>query len=67
MTAEASLLILGATLVAAAGLLSAAFLKAWSGWLELRRVQLGGGTAAPQLRALKDRVRRLEALASGEA
>jgi hypothetical protein len=53
----------------------AALLRGWSGWLELKRAQLdgAGGPAraghAPaqriELAALKERVRRLEAIASG--
>ena len=54
----------------------AALLRGWSGWLELKRAQMEGGTgigprAAPspaqriELAALKERVRRLEAIANG--
>ena len=54
----------------AVGLASAALLKAWLGWLELRRARLagrgGGGQAArPEIAQLRARVRRLEAIASG--
>jgi hypothetical protein len=67
-----------AALVAAAsagtvaiGIASAALLRAWSGWIELRRQQLAGGAVPrrPQerteLASLKERVKRLEAIASG--
>jgi hypothetical protein len=68
---DASLLI-GLTGTAAAGLAlaSAASLKAWTQWLELRREQLAvRQPAAPpapgELRTLRERVRRLEAIADG--
>ena len=63
---------LGAFIVAVAALL-----RGWSGWLELKRAQLEGragpSRAAPspapaqriELAALKERVRRLEAIANG--
>jgi hypothetical protein len=64
--------LIGLTGTAAAGLAlaSAASLKAWIQWLELRRAQLQAGTpAAPpatgELRTLRERVRRLEAIADG--
>jgi len=53
---------------AALVLVSAACLRAWRQWLELRRTELSGsGPAAGRadLGELKRRVRRLEALASG--
>jgi hypothetical protein len=50
-------------------------LRGWTGWLELKRAQMGGhagpARAAPspaqriELAALKERVRRLEAIANG--
>ena len=53
----------------------AALLRGWSGWLELKRAQMEGGigparaAASPahriELAALKERVRRLEAIANG--
>lgn len=57
----------------AVGLASAALLKAWFGWLELRRSEIarrGGGArrssgGRPELADLRARVRRLEAIASG--
>ena len=68
---DASLLIgLAGTAAAGLALTSAASLKAWSQWLELRREQLRA--AAPctpaepgELRTLRERVRRLEAIADG--
>lgn len=69
-----SLVALSAFALAALGLSSAALLKAWHGWLELKRLELGGGTsgnsrspARTELKTLRERVRRLEAIASGEA
>ncbi|MFN3945504.1 MAG: hypothetical protein ACK4K7_11305 [Allosphingosinicella sp.] len=57
----------GSTAVAAVALASAAALKGWRGWLELKRMELtgGGGGVAPDLRDLRARVRRLEAIADG--
>jgi hypothetical protein len=59
--------------VAATGIASAALLRGWSGWLEIKRLELTGrtrrGAAAPLARGdlaeLKARVRKLEAIASG--
>jgi hypothetical protein len=58
--------------VAGLGLASAAALKAWTQWLELKHLELrGGGTATPwkagDVGELRERVRRLEAIASGES
>jgi hypothetical protein len=72
MTDPASLAALTGTGLIAVGLASAALLKAWFGWLELRRTQIAarGGerksrAARPELAELRSRVRRLEAIASG--
>ncbi|MEA3065108.1 MAG: hypothetical protein QOJ27_1554 [Sphingomonadales bacterium] len=72
MDDPASLVALSVSALLAAGLASAALLKAWRGWLELRRVELaarrGGGRrpdGRPELADLRARVRRLEAIASG--
>lgn len=50
-------------------LLSAALLKGWQGWLALKRSQIAQAQPAPQGRLdvqdLKERVRRLEAIANG--
>ena len=65
--------ILAAAVVSLA-MLSLAILKGWDGWLQLRRLELdrGEGARAPspalariELADLKDRVRRLEAIANG--
>ena len=74
MSDQTMLIILAATL---AGLLIAiaAVLRGWQGWLELKRAQLAAdhpvAAAAPspaariELADLKERVRRLEAIADG--
>ncbi|HEX8062594.1 MAG TPA: hypothetical protein VF535_05210 [Allosphingosinicella sp.] len=71
MTDPASLAALTASGLLAVGLASAALLKGWHGWLELRRTELarrGGGRRAggrSEMAELRARVRRLEAIASG--
>jgi hypothetical protein len=69
MNDPASLVALSGSGLLAIGLASAALLKAWHGWLELRRSQLGGrrSGAAPRVEIadLRVRVRRLEAIADG--
>ncbi|HEX8514102.1 MAG TPA: hypothetical protein VF688_13465 [Allosphingosinicella sp.] len=69
----ASLAALTGSGLLAIGLTSAALLKAWHGWLEVRRVELaarrglGKGSSAPkELAELRARVRRLETIASGD-
>jgi hypothetical protein len=68
-----------AGLLAASGLIIALFvswagLKAWQGWLELKRFELshiGGDRAVPpatgriEIADLRERVRKLEAIAAG--
>ena len=55
-----------AAMTAALALVSAAGLRAWRQWLELKRSQLDRhGPARADLGDLKRRIRRLEALASG--
>jgi len=63
-----------AALVVALAMLSLAALKGWTGWLELRRLELtqGGRSAPPspaaarlELADLRERVKRLEAIADG--
>lgn len=74
MSDPASLLALSGSGLLAAGIAAAAGLKAWSGWLELKRIELGGSRAARpatpaaariELADLRERVRRLEAIATG--
>ena len=71
--ADTSMMITAVASLAAAGLGSTAFLRAWRGWLELRRLELTGTrpgefgmqTGRIELADLKDRVRKLEAIANG--
>ncbi len=70
MTDPASLAALTGSGLLAVGLASAALLKGWHGWLELRRAELGSlGARRPggqrEVSELRERVRRLEAIASG--
>jgi hypothetical protein len=68
MTDPALLLALSGAAAAALALASGAGLKAWSQWLALRREALRtGGRSGPtgELRGLRERVRRLEAIADG--
>lgn len=59
--------------ILAVAIAAAAGLRGWQGWLELKRIELGGGAQSrrrpvPQrieMADLKDRVRRLEAIANG--
>jgi hypothetical protein len=73
MTDPESLVALSGSVLLAIGLSSAVLLKGWQGWLDLRRSELsarGGGGRRPgggtgEVRELRERVRRLEAIASG--
>jgi hypothetical protein len=72
---------LAVSLVLVAAILCGAGLAAWRGWLELKRMELQAGRRAPvadrvepveadtgaliELAAVKERLRRLEAIASG--
>lgn len=76
MDGGGDLLLILATLTAGVTMLSLAALRAWEGWLQLRRLELGAGRVAPsapssatrrlELIDLKDRVKRLEAIADGQ-
>ena len=66
--------LLSASILAGLGAASWAALKGWQGWLELRRFELthasGDRTLPPagnriELADLKERVRKLEAIAAG--
>jgi hypothetical protein len=69
------LLLVVAVLVVALAMLSLAALRGWEGWLQLRRIELAQGrgrrrppspaAARLELADLRDRVRRLEAIANG--
>jgi hypothetical protein len=74
MNDPASLVALSGSGLLAIGLASAALLKAWHGWLELRRLELDGSRggrprtkpgARLEVADLRERVRRLEAIANG--
>ncbi len=58
--------------LAALGMASLAALKGWQGWLEVRRLEIGGRGDMPvsptsriELADLKERVRKLEGIAAG--
>ncbi|WP_285713276.1 hypothetical protein [Erythrobacter oryzae] len=70
--------VLTAGLLVAVIVLAGAALRAWQGWLDLKRQELGQlavrpageegsglGTARIELADLKERIRKLEAIASG--
>ena len=72
------ILVLTAGSLIGLALVAAALLRAWAGWLELKRQELdrtavrapqdegsGLGTARIELADLKERIRKLEAIASG--
>lgn len=87
MTDPEALLALTATLLISLVIVSAASLRAWHGWLELKRLEIAvlrsetlrsealrneGGPPSPatstgriELADLKERVRKLEAIAAG--
>ncbi|MGE4322314.1 MAG: hypothetical protein AB7E60_04730 [Sphingobium sp.] len=65
-------LIMAAAGLATTGILAAAVLRGWDGWLDLKRAELAGrrGEEQPaatriELAALKERIRKLEAIAAG--
>ena len=75
MNHPAALLALASTALAALGLATIFALKGWRGWLELKQLQLAypmfrdGMPPSPaariELADLKERVRKLEAIANG--
>ncbi len=72
MSDPAPLFVLATASTFAVAIAVAAALKGWQGWLELKRQELGGRGntrgSVPQrveLADLKERVRRLEAIADG--
>ena len=72
MSDPATLFVLAAAGIFAVMIAVAAALTGWQGWLDLKRQELGGRDGArasvPQrieLADLKERVRRLEAIADG--
>ncbi len=77
MTEPESLLILATISLLGLVIVSAAGLRAWHGWLELKRLEIAAlrseaippspttATGRIELADLKERVRRLEAIAAG--
>ncbi|QIK95341.1 hypothetical protein G7076_01535 [Sphingomonas sp. HDW15A] len=74
MTDPTSIVAIASSLIAAIAITAAAGLKGWQGWLEIKRMELSSGRAdatMPQagnrieLADLKERVRKLEAIAAG--
>ena len=68
MTDPAALLALGSSLTLAVGVTAVATLRGWHEWLELKRARLEKGRASPrraEIIALRERVKRLEAIANG--
>jgi hypothetical protein len=76
MTDPISIALVGTSVIAAIGAASLASLKAWGQWLDFKRLELaayshGDGPPLPEtagrieLADLKERVRKLEAIASG--
>jgi hypothetical protein len=70
MSDPAALLALGSTLTLGVGVTAVATLRAWHEWLELKRARIEGsaGTGASrrtELAELRERVKRLEAIANG--
>ncbi|MEO6582511.1 MAG: hypothetical protein ABIN68_06880 [Sphingomicrobium sp.] len=70
----ASIGLLGTSILVAFGLASLAALRGWQGWLELKRFELTHGTPGHKLPPatgrieiadLRERVRKLEAIAAG--
>ena len=75
MSDPGTLVAILAAAVVALAMISLAALKGWDGWLELRRLELTQGkerepttpaAARLELADLKDRIKRLEAIANGE-
>ena len=73
MTDPTAIALLGASLVAAMLVAAIALLKGWTGWLDLKRLELDSREAAGlaptggriEIADLKERVRKLEAIAAG--
>lgn len=67
-------LVVSAATLAAIGIVAAAMLKGWQGWLNLKSRELearrpesepGTGMARIEIADLKERIRKLEAIAAG--
>ena len=73
MTDPTTIMMAASAALIGVGIASAASLRAWSGWLELKRLQIEQGlrgraasrSTKPEIVELRERVRKLEAIASG--
>ena len=74
MTDPISIALIGFSVIGALGLAAWAGLKGWQGWLELKRLELVNGrgdhtlppaTGRIEIADLRERVRKLEAIAAG--
>ncbi len=73
MTDPAMLMTMASAAIVGLGIVSTAMLRGWRGWLEIKRLEVesrSGPSAAghaprPELADLRERVRKLEAIASG--
>ena len=74
MIDTASLVTFASAGIVGFGIVSTAMLRGWTGWLEVKRLEIDPGRnractcpspMAGEISGLKDRVRRLEAIASG--
>jgi hypothetical protein len=69
MTADpTAILTLASAGLAATGMTAIAALKGWQSWLDVRRDAIAarrGSSSRPTIAALRERVRRLEAIANG--
>ena len=74
MTDPISIALMGASLLATLIVAAVALLRGWQGWLDYKRLELAARTGEPSLAPaggrieiadLKERVRKLEAIAAG--
>ena len=74
MIDAATLMTIASSGIVALGIVSTAMLRGWTGWLQVRRLQAEGkrrpappspAAVGSEIAALKERVRKLEAIASG--
>ena len=75
MQDPAALIAIASSAVIGLGVASAAALKGWHGWLDLKRLEVSGRafnapdhgspSTTAEVRELKERIRKLEAIASG--
>ena len=74
MTDPTSIALIGASLIATLAIAALALLKGWRGWLDYKRLELASRGGEPglaptggriEIADLKERVRKLEAIAAG--